>query len=84
MFGFSLAGIGFFGIISLWILLIIGIFIWPIIFWIKMFIHAASHPIENKIPWIVIMILFSFLGAVFYYFMVKRDFDKQPQLPTQT
>ena len=47
------------------------------VFWILMIVHAATKPIENKGMWIVIMVFTGVLGAIVYYFAVKRDFDKQ-------
>ncbi len=47
------------------------------IFWILMIIHAASKPIENRALWIVVMVFTGAVGAVIYYFVVKREFDRQ-------
>lgn len=46
-------------------------------FWILMLIHAASHPIENKNIWILVMVLLGVVGSIAYYVMVKREFDKK-------
>lgn len=57
------------------------------IFWLMMIIHAATKPIENKAMWIIVMILTGIIGAIIYYFIVKRKFQApaaQPQVPTQT
>ena len=43
-------------------------------FWIKMIIHAAKKDIEAKTVWIVVLVMFGPLGAVAYYFAVKRSF----------
>lgn len=51
------------------------------IFWIIMIIHAASKPIENKALWIILLVFTGIVGALIYYFVVKRNFDRQP---TQT
>lgn len=47
------------------------------IFWILMIIHAASKPIENRALWIIVMVFTGAIGALIYYFVVKREFDKQ-------
>lgn len=47
------------------------------IFWVLMIIHAASKPIENRALWIIVMVFTGAVGAVIYYFVVKREFDKQ-------
>lgn len=48
------------------------------IFWIMMLIHAISKPIENKGMWVVLLIFTGIIGALIYYFMVKRNFIEQP------
>ncbi len=45
------------------------------IFWIMMIVHAATKPIENKAVWILVLVFFQGLGAIVYYFAVKRPFD---------
>ncbi len=44
------------------------------VFWIMMLVHAASKPIENKALWIVLMVITGIIGAIVYYFAVKRTF----------
>ena len=73
----------------------IGIFIFIVVvgiaatvFWIMMIVHAASHQIENKAIWIILMVLTGIIGAIVYYFMVKRKFSQPivqaPTTPTMT
>jgi hypothetical protein len=45
-------------------------------FWIKMLVHAITHEISNKGFWIVIILITNILGAVTYYFSVKKNYDK--------
>jgi uncharacterized membrane protein len=52
------------------------------IFWIWMLVHAATKNIENKVLWIVLLIIFGFLAAIVYYFAVKRPFDKNQPIIT--
>ncbi len=45
------------------------------IFWLIMLIHAISKPIHDKALWIIILLLFNLIGAIVYYFAVKRHFS---------
>lgn len=49
-----------------------------LVFWIVMLIHAISKPIKSKALWILILLLFGILGAIVYYFAVKRGFKERP------
>jgi hypothetical protein len=53
------------------------------IFWLMMIIHAASNPIENKPMWIVLLIFTGLIGAIVYYFIVKRPYSaaNKPLVP---
>lgn len=64
------AGLGFGAIIAFFVLLVLGF-----IFWLMMLIHASIKPIENRGMWIVILLFTSIIGAVAYYFAVKRKFN---------
>jgi hypothetical protein len=66
------AGLGIGMLIFAIVMFALGIFFF--VFWIKMIIHAASNPVQNKALWIVLMVLFGVLGAIIYYFVVKKDF----------
>ncbi len=68
--GMGAAALAGFGIIT----------IASIAFWIMMLIHAASHPIENKNIWILVMVLLGVVGSIAYYVMVKREFDKRSSI----
>jgi amino acid transporter len=69
------------GIVFLIIMVIISIL--AFIFWLVMLIHAASKPIDNKVLWIVLMVLLGIPVSIIYYFIVKRKFDKGQVLPPQ-
>ncbi|MEK7585128.1 MAG: PLDc N-terminal domain-containing protein [Patescibacteria group bacterium] len=72
-----MAGLGF-GLAAL--VFVIGII--AFIFWLMMLIHAIKHPIEYKPVWILVLLLTGLLGAIIYYFAVKR---RTPSLaPAQT
>ena len=63
----AIAGFGIFFII---LMIVLGIF------WLIMLIHAIVKPIENKPLWIIVLLLFGPLGAIVYYFAIKRPFTK--------
>jgi len=58
------------------------LFVFPLImlvlfiFWLVMLIHAIRHEIDNKVLWILILLLVGPLGALIYYFVVKRPYTK--------
>lgn len=56
--------------------------IWATVFWLMMIIHAAKHDVENKAVWIILMVFTGIVGALIYYFMIKRKFPKQFSPPT--
>lgn len=65
-------GLGLIALIAFIFVLGIGLFV----FWIMMIVHASSNPIDNRAVWIIIMVFFHGLGAIVYYFSVKRPYDK--------
>ncbi len=74
--GWAVAGFGIFAIGML------VVSIAAFVFWLMMIIHAASKPIENKPLWIVLIVLTGIIGAIVYYFVVKRKFSATPPAPT--
>lgn len=54
------------------------------VFWLMMLIHAAKHPIKDKALWIIILIIGGILGAIIYYFVVKKNFPAQVRPPEPT
>jgi len=75
--GFLGWGIGIF-------LLFAALGIWATVFWIMMIVHAAKHNVENKAMWIILMVFTGIVGALIYYFVVKRKFSDQFSAPTMT
>lgn len=61
------------------ILFIVFIFFASLIFWILMLVHAISKPIKSKAVWILILLIFGIIGAIIYYFAVKREFVKKDE-----
>jgi len=46
------------------------------IFWIMMLVHAIKYPIENKVLWLLLILLTGIIGSIVYYFAVKRHYGK--------
>ncbi len=44
------------------------------VLWIVMLVHAIRHDIKDKALWIILILLTGWLGAIIYYFVVKRNF----------
>jgi hypothetical protein len=66
------------------LILFTAIGILAFIFWLFMLIHAISKPIHDKALWIIIILLFNIIGAIVYYFAVKRHFTGAPSAPAAT
>jgi hypothetical protein len=54
------------------------------IFWVWMLVHAVASDIKDKPLWIILILFTGLIGAVVYYFAVKRHYVKAPAAPTQT
>lgn len=70
-------GVGIFFLILMVVLAVIAVA--SFIFWIMMFIHAASNDIPDKGVWIAVLLVSlligaGLIGAIVYYFVVKRKF----------
>lgn len=52
---------------------IIGILL--LAFWIWMLVHAIKHDIDYKPVWILVIWFMSIIGAIIYYFAVKKKKD---------
>lgn len=69
----------FFGLLWLFWIIIIGLFIGLFVFWIMMIVDVAQRkfPEQNQqLTWILVVVLASYIGAIIYYFVVKRK-DKK-------
>ena len=67
--------LGLLGIIWLFWIVIIGLFIGLFVFWIMMIVDVAQRkfPEQNQqLTWILVVVLASYIGAIIYYFVVKR------------
>ena len=54
------------------------------IFWIIMLVHIVSKPVKNKFLWVFLLVFTGIVGALIYYFVVKRKFNKQVPLPSSS
>jgi predicted neutral ceramidase superfamily lipid hydrolase len=69
--GFLGWGLGF-GIA--FFLVIFSLVIWSIVFWIMMIVHLSKNDVKDKVMWIILIIFTGIIGALIYYFVVKRKF----------
>ncbi len=74
---FSIFSIFAGGFIILW-LAFFAIMVVGTIFWIYMIVHAINHDIKDKPMWIILLVFTHLLGALIYYFVIKKPFDKMP------
>lgn len=66
------------------VILLILFAIFCLVFWIMMLVHAISKPIKSKALWIIILLLFGFIGAVVYYFAIKRHFKVKGEVKEES
>lgn len=70
----GLVGGFFFFIIFLWfIFVVVGIL--TFIFWILMIVDVAERKFKNdndRIVWILVVVLAHIIGAIIYYFVIKK------------
>ena len=74
----SIAGIGI-AVIAIFILIGLA----ALIFWLWMLIDCIRRDMDNKPVWIIVIIFAHLLGAIIYYFAVKRKAPKINSAPTQ-
>ncbi len=63
------------GIFILFFLIVVAV-VATTIFWILMLVHAATKEVENKALWLIIIVFLGFIGAIVYYFAIKRPMDE--------
>lgn len=66
---------GLLGLIWLFWIILFGLLIGLFIFWIMMIVDVAQRkfPEQNQqLIWILVVVLASYIGAIIYYFVVKR------------
>lgn len=62
------------GFMLVWMLLM-SLFVLFFVFWIWMIVDCAKRKFKNdndKVVWILIVVFLNWLGALIYYFMVKK------------
>ena len=47
------------------------------VFWLWMLLDAIRNEEEDRLLWVLVIVLVNFLGAVIYYFAEKRKSDKK-------
>ena len=65
-------------LIFLIILTFFALIIFLIVFWILMIIDAAQRKFKTdgeKIAWILILVFLGWLGAIIYYFVIKKKIN---------
>ncbi len=65
-------------VIVLFWLAIMAAALFSFIFWIWMIVDCAQRDMkgDNKVVWILILVFLGILGAIIYYFAVKRKSKK--------
>ena len=77
----TIVGLGLLAVVLIvffW-LIIIGLLVWAFVFWIMMIVDCATRNFKkeiDKIVWILIIIFTHIIGALIYYFIVKRKNKK--------
>lgn len=46
-------------------------------FWIWMLVHAVTHDIKHKPLWILLIWFMHIIGAIIYFFVIKKNLDKE-------
>ena len=56
-------------------LLTLAIGLWAFIFWIYMLVHCLRSNMESieKLTWVLVLLFTNLIGALIYYFVVKRS-----------
>ncbi|MEI6222159.1 MAG: PLD nuclease N-terminal domain-containing protein [bacterium] len=57
----------------IWLLVGTFVLVFPLsIFWLFMLIDCIQRPVNNKVIWIIVLVVFSIFGAVIYFFTVRK------------
>lgn len=77
--------LGALGVLSfMWLFMafIFGLFIFLFVFWILMLVDCARRKFkksDEQIVWILVIALVGFIGALIYYFVIKRKDNKKTE-----
>ena len=69
------AALGLFGLLGLFWIIIIGLLIALFIFWVMMIVDVAQRKFSEQnqqLIWILVVVLAGYIGAIIYYFVIKR------------
>ncbi len=74
-------GVGAFGVLAVMWLVIALVGLAGLVLWIWMIVDCATrqfppHRENEKVIWILVVVLVGWLGALIYYFVVKRPADQ--------
>ncbi len=58
-------------VVVLW-LVIMAAAVFSFIFWIWMIVDQRDMKGDNKVVWILLLVFLGILGAIIYYFVIKR------------
>lgn len=60
-------------VVLIW-LLVMAVILFSVVFWIWMIVDCAQRKMKDndKVVWILILIFLGSIGAIIYYFAVKR------------
>ncbi|MEM5799685.1 MAG: PLDc N-terminal domain-containing protein [Candidatus Aenigmatarchaeota archaeon] len=54
-------------------ILFLGLLIFAVVFWFWMLVDCLSRKrFDDKLVWVIVLIFLNLLGALLYYFIVKR------------
>lgn len=70
----ELIALGILGVLL--VIFIIAIAIWAFVFWILMIVDCATRKFRDsteKIVWMIVIVFLQIIGALIYYFVVKRQ-----------
>jgi len=73
---------GFFGFGAGLFVALMVINILAFVFWILMLIDAIRRPIANKVVWILVLVFTGIIGALIYYFVIRRGAPKLGSVKT--
>jgi uncharacterized BrkB/YihY/UPF0761 family membrane protein len=65
-----------FGILVIFLVAILAM-LFASLFWVMMLVDCAKRDFKDKTVWIIIIIFTNFLGAVLYYYIIKKAEDSK-------
>lgn len=66
----GMLGIGF---LTLGVIIpLVAVVVLSVVFWLLMLIDCLQRDFEDKLVWVLVLLFLTLLGAILYYFLVKR------------